>query len=644
MKLETNSKHKKGFLTIPEKVSRIIATGGTIIIVLLSGCDKDIDVDYVNSAPKSEYTYVEQNYEQKSDVIKIEDKEFIIGNAKNAVGEAVTTDTVVKIPDKFKSAIAMEIGKDFSSDITVADLGKLEKIAFSITSPDDLSWINYCVNLREININFLSKDVDFSQIQSLPNLEKFSLLTSNVVEAEFSESQFGFLHGCPNLHELQLHNLGVEPGFVESLTQVKELVLNASREISMCIDFSKLTHLDKIVFPDDSNYEIPIYFTENDYNTLVNAGVTFSSTRGTLDMNQVLEIGRQLDQMVASLGLTDQSTDQEKLDAILVYVLENYSYDQEVSALSSSGEDYGPLSDTFYVGGDLYGVFNKGGNIICGNYSALVEALARRVGLDAHSIVSKTHAWNIVNIEGENYVVDATWLDGQSAYTLSEPDENGTMHYIDTSASETIKSGNGESLHWYMEKPSDVQAIDENNSHVPIIMPPHINLESKEDGAKLDVTPIESPSPEKEANETKKFSIKVGTKEYIIGGSALVGILSGLGLAMHIKKKNKKQTKSKYSSSFDSPSLGETPSYGSSHSSFKDDWSFPGTPSYGGSHFSFGDDSFGATPSYGGNWSPLGEDSSKKSPFRKKTSKESISWPYSEDDSFDNSSSFGHRR
>ena len=61
----------------------------------------------------------------------------------------------------------------------------------------------------------------------------------------------------------------------------------------------------------------------------------------------------------------------------------------------------------------VYGVFvNK--KAVCAGYSKAMQYLAQLCGIECIYVTSKTHAWNIIKLEGDYYHLDVTWGDGSN--------------------------------------------------------------------------------------------------------------------------------------------------------------------------------------------------------------------------------------
>ena len=160
---------------------------------------------------------------------------------------------------------------------------------------------------------------------------------------------------------------------------------------------------------------------------------------------------------------------------------------------------------------------------ICGNYTAMVEALSDRLGnpKDSFYMTSNTHAWNLMNIDGELYYVDSTWLDNFELVSTSK-----------------IRSGDGEQVSWYMESPNtlDIFVLDPSGTHVPVVNIPEYMKESPTmyyiDYDIEDSQVLASNQP---------VTVKVQDKEVETSLGSIIGTMVAFGLAVHVaNKKNEK--------------------------------------------------------------------------------------------------------
>lgn len=473
----------------------------------------------------------------------------------------VDENQVVMIPEAYQSDVARLCGKQVGESITIDDLSKVNsEVEYISASTGSMEWLKYIGHIDELIIGLNGNNAEiFKDIDTLSCTSKLSLMGNNS-DFMINANDFAFLKNSPNIKELQLHNVNVEKGLLETLTSVKKMLIDSSYFND--IEYEKLTFLDELRF--FGAYDAAIDFTTKEFEQLQKAGVKIGFENNN-SIDDYLDINKKLDDIVSSFDIDKNSTDQEKLDAILVYVLENLEYDSAVREKINSGGVAGGSS--FYEGGFLYGAFEKDTSI-CGNYAALTSALAQRLDLNAYFMRSLTHAWNLVEVEGQHYYVDTTWLDAATIQTSEESfvviDGQQFMktEYKNIPAYEAIKLGRGNELDWYMEDPTNYPVSNGYESHEADNIPSYIELKpimtnsiEPIDHMELKSESINNTTPEtvnmtNEDNTVKaidnvKFKISIGKKTYIIGGAALVGILSGLGIAVAVKNNNRKKIEAK---------------------------------------------------------------------------------------------------
>lgn len=91
--------------------------------------------------------------------------------------------------------------------------------------------------------------------------------------------------------------------------------------------------------------------------------------------------------------ITEDMTDEEKIQAITFYVIDNYSY--KITKVFESNEE--PLESM---------LDNKGG--VCASYAYLTNVLLRKAGIESYEITSDSHGWNVIELDGKYYYLDAT--------------------------------------------------------------------------------------------------------------------------------------------------------------------------------------------------------------------------------------------
>ena len=506
MKLETNPNHKRADISKLDLLKRKLKAsliGTTIALSLFSGS--------IETEAKNENEIAQEQ--------SIED-------TKRA-----------EIPTYYSDTIGNYLGKDQLSTEDLKSIKEITDWPIMVRDNESLSWLNNCESLEKISFGLynLEDTSMFQDVKELPNLKSINF--NSLIESEYtiSKEDFDFLTKSKNLETIDLACANVEEGFIESITNLKTLKVSSEMP-NLKFDYKKLTFLENLEFTGEDPYNVATNLTMDEYNTLVENGVnvTFDSEE---IKNKFLEVNQELENIVKSLDATKDSSDQEKLDAILIYTLDHLTYDEEVSEKLGTGENIDELTRSFYKGGNLYGALEKD-SAICGNYAALVSALASRLDLNTEYLISPTHSWNLVEIEGQQYYVDATWLESQTEadpVTTKEGDMIITK-YNKINAAEKIKEGETDEINWYMEDPTEIETLDSSGQHDALNVSSTITIKPIEEIS--NTTPEEQDTKKDHTN--KKFEITVGPKTFVIAGGALIGIALGLGGAVAISKNKNK--------------------------------------------------------------------------------------------------------
>ncbi len=467
--------------------------------------------------------------------------------------------TEVEIPPFYKEQIAQICGKLSSQKITIADLLRIDKFTGSLTAEASLDFLNYCENIEQLSLyveslstsnikslkgfKFLKEISLVATIDYIPKEERFVIPTVNSID-------FAFLRNCPNLESLTISGMGIEPGVVEGLTTLKTLSIDTDENYD--IDFSKLTFLDELEFFLEKPYTLAKDFTLEEYKTLIDNDVNVVFAEEEY-LEMFLKINKKLATIVDSLNLTPESTDQEKLDAILIYTLDNLKYDPDISKMIKNNENLAGKSSQFYQEGVLYGALEMD-TVICGNYAALVDALASRVGLKSYYAKSTNHAWNIAEVEGKLYYVDSTMLDISDFRIVGESEWRGEMvpAWAFYPAAEAIAEGNTEYLEWYMEDPMKYGEADESITHDAVNIPTYINIrlrpvkEDEKNNIDLESCKTDTDttiSSRKIKLDGKNFEVTIGDRTWIINAGATIGIMTALGGAIALSIDDKRREK-----------------------------------------------------------------------------------------------------
>lgn len=522
MKLEVNKKHRKARLRNIKGKATSTILGTVLALTFFSGCsnkDDEISTTVYPSLPNEK-------------IEEVCDEEIITETLVDQNGNVILSDT---------DLLAIKLATyDFSkNEYTLEELKNVTgEIDLVITEEQSYGWLNYC-NPSKITFRIgVDPDLYLSDIKGFESIEiiEFQCLNSdNNFSINFDN--YTFLNNCPNLKEITLININVEPGLIESLTNVKKL--NLGKNFTSKLDYSKLTFLEEITI--EEPYTIAMYLDNSELNYLEEHGVVVDASE------EIRDINNKLDDIVSKLHINDSMTDEEKIQQILIYVLENNEYDSEVINMNDNLEnlDFEPVSEKFYKNGWLYGALECETSI-CGNYSALVESLCDRVGINSFYTISNTHAWNLVEIDGQNYYIDATWMD--KTYYVSRQVTQDTFETEEVAVYEDLKEGNTSNLIWYMIDPTNYEEYDKNNSHDAVNIPSYIKIEPIEDI--IEINSNGEVNEEKNHNvQNRKFKITINKKTFIISGSVLIGLLSGLGIAFTAKNKRNRRRKNKYKTS-----------------------------------------------------------------------------------------------
>lgn len=502
MELEVNKTHKKVDLSHIKKPLLRFGAGALVSLCIFSGI--------YNSNAKAEV-------EIPPVPVTIE-TEYVVETTPVETTIEANLDFEVSVPEKYRFSILFQVGKTEEDSIMASDLEKIEYLNLSVEDNSDLSFLSHCKNLKYLQITCLGENTinNLKDLPSIPSLESLSLYNL-FLDLELDPNNIVFLENNPSIKYLELDGILLVPGIEESLNKLETLRLGTSLNVD--IDFSKLDKLKKLDLIEIAPYNLAMYLNSEEYNILVASGVEINLDEEYKQM--FLSANEKLDNIVASLNVTKESTDREKLDAILYYVLTNLTYDPTIAELTPEELEVTNLAAEFYKDGLLYGALEKETSI-CGNYTALVEALSDRLGnpSDSYFMTSNTHAWNLMNIDGDLYYVDSTWLDDFEVITVPK-----------------IADGDGQSLSWYMENPSssNITLLDPSGAHIPNVKIPEYMKEHKNYYIDYDINDVSYIA------SNQKVKIKVAEQEVETSLGSIIGTMVAFGLAVHVaNKKNEK--------------------------------------------------------------------------------------------------------
>ena len=388
------------------RIKKIILCSSLVMTGFLSACSKK----QIDNNPKVDLSNL--GYEQDLKNINKFDQEKIIQSTYLPL-EELNDDDIVNIPSDYINYIKVALNTDKNK----FTCGELKKIVYLKIVPTDqeLNWINYCTNLRQLSLSYSYKTSVTNNIKELPYLKKVSIYNASGMPIDINCIDFKFIQ---NIENLSIENdINIDEEFL-STTNIKELSIISGFQNK--IDYKKLSFLGKInIDVDDKQpYNTAIYFTSDDLKYLNESGVIV--TCGT----KVMEINKQLDEINKSLNISSNESNLEKYKKIATYVINRMEYPEVLSDSNSS----------YYEGGFLSGALDEDENGVCGNYSSLTTALCLRNNIDSYILSSGhngKHAWNLVKLNGRYYSSDLTSLDTCQCEDTRTKERISIEEYID---------------------------------------------------------------------------------------------------------------------------------------------------------------------------------------------------------------------
>ena len=491
MKLEINKKHKRADLT--RIISSIMASSLAITFLTGAANPKSVNKPDLNN-PVIEDTVLNENEETLifdfDDYEKIEIDE----TEKKEVINRVRENNAVKVPYILRKYI---IGNDDPTEpITIKQLEKitdLELDCIYITNKDNLIWLNYCTNLKNLTL-IVSTDEILEYIYDLPNLENLSIRNTGRANITLDKNN-AKMFLSPNLKSLKLSQINIEENILNNLSQIETLDISDIIDpllINYDIDYSQLSNLNKLII--SNPYSVAIRLDTHELETLLNNGVKIVDKDGNDLSEELNSINKIIDEIIKTLDIKEKDSEEQRLQKLLMYVLENLNYDEELLKSDSFKRYDKTYTQSFYTQGYLYGAL-KMDTSICGNYSALVSTLSERLGINSLVLISRTHAWNLIQLEGKYYYVDATLMDNELSPNIS--------------FNKVINNS------WYLQDPNGENDINHRQLNLPDL---------------IKINPVPTTS-----GYIDNYNVNMNGKNYIVPATVLVGILSAFGLAYEAK-------------------------------------------------------------------------------------------------------------
>ena len=130
---------------------------------------------------------------------------------------------------------------------------------------------------------------------------------------------------------------------------------------------------------------------------------------------------------ITSEIITPEMTDEEKVESITRFVIDHMEYTKEALDMGNLTEDL--LIKTW--GENLYYSLFEGQGV-CDGYEKLTHALLQEAGVNSYALTSDIHTWELVEINGQYYVLDTTRLDSYLEKNNKTIDDvkPGAMYYL----------------------------------------------------------------------------------------------------------------------------------------------------------------------------------------------------------------------
>ena len=393
----------------------------------------------------------------------------------------------------------------------------IEESNISILTLKDCSFLKSTIKLpntiTELEID--NTKINFDILKYLPSLKKITFrnmefnslseLTyiSKITELNFDYCNIGSIEGIQNL--LELDSLSFVDTGIENIDQLKELKNLKSLTLShtYVTDLSPIKNLNIsfLDITDSTNIKNLDVITEmKKLSSFIATNCEMTLTQKVIDYitkqniysnisEEGLSLQNEVDHIIAKLIKTSMN-DEEKIETIINYIINNLEYDYRVY-------DDPFLLEEYNNNALKYALQGKG---VCKNYTALTTALLRKANISGYEQENPDHIWNIVELNDQYYYIDSTFIDTDEIIILSE--------------NENFLTNDEEFL------------LNHNSILLPSTMYNKLH----------NLTP--QPSNQNNANKTqKKHSLKKATL------GAATGIAIALGSAFAIKKTKKKKSK-----------------------------------------------------------------------------------------------------
>lgn len=276
------------------------------------------------------------------------------------------------------------------NDFSVLTNKDIEQLTITFCQVDDWSFISSMHKLEYLDVSY----TNFSDISLITNLKK--MLTLNL-----AYSLVNSVDGISNLKKLQ------------------NLSLDSCQNLS---NYDEVANMKKLRNFNCTNLEMQT--NTNTISTILENCKNVTSC----DIN----VKKKIEELYASLNITEDMSDTEKVKIITSTVLDLIKYDSEATI-----EDV-----EYYNSHELKSAIDGLG--MCSSYTGITCALLDLANIENYSIVGENfedneeylHRWVVVKIDGKFVGLDNTFLDDLNASTTIKSG-NDSEYYLDELSDET---------------------------------------------------------------------------------------------------------------------------------------------------------------------------------------------------------------
>lgn len=493
----------------------------------------------------------------------------------NYINEQRRKDGLPEIADE-DSVIRRDLERSFRSGIII------------VNKNSDLKWLNDCKNLDKLVIKFqgdkASEALDKVDFKNLGNLNELHIIVdtdepySRNKENTFNKENFGTILDAALLSQFTVVTKGdskIAPEFlaqISNMPNMEGMTIDVSTEKIEYDTFGTKSKLKNLTIIGKAG-NVAMTLTPGELDNLQNRGIkvtTLNDNHLKEDNSQrISEINERLDEIMKELNLSEDMSDEQKRNIIVLYIINHLEYDSFVRSKRKDldyrkTEEYRMYKkNKFYKDGFLYGALESDSQI-CGNYAALFQALAERAGVESYYISTDTHAFNMVGYTDEDRkkhyrYLDVTIIDGINEVEvphmvgkiIKRNDGNGTKYVLVPEAKEeSVESV----LMNYMDdqrlvercipylsiEPEELEKRLGKAGKGKNIVPEGIKLTFPDSGENLSemlVSEQEINTQSEETNEERQFDrlveVDTGDRKYLVP----MGVLAGMFLAIEFYKR-----------------------------------------------------------------------------------------------------------